>query len=99
MALLTAGETLRSKTPTLLVENRLAPGSYRFRLVVIDNDRNPSAPVELLVKVVSRQLPTLPISPLSGPTEHSRVLPTTLTRTPTLVSPGDTPGDTDTEHR
>jgi hypothetical protein len=99
MALLTAGKTLRSRTPTLLVENRLAPGSYRFRLVVIDNERNPSAPVELLVKVVSRQQSILPTSPLSGLSELSRVLPETRTRTPTLVSPGDTPGDTDTEHR
>ena len=39
MPVLTEGQTVRSREPTILVENRFEPGNYRFRLVVIDDER------------------------------------------------------------
>ena len=52
MPVLVAGKPLRSKLPTLLVENKLEPGEYVFRLVVIDDEANASVPADLVVTVV-----------------------------------------------
>ena len=57
------GQTIRSREPTLLVENRFAPGVYRFRLVVVDDERNASAPAELVLRVVEGRLPLDPVVP------------------------------------
>jgi hypothetical protein len=51
MPVLEPGRTVATREPTLRVENRLAPGSYVFRLTVLDAARNESAPVELTVRV------------------------------------------------
>ena len=45
-------EPHRSRTPEVLVENPLKPGSYRFRLVVFDEAGNNSVPFDLAVTVV-----------------------------------------------
>jgi len=46
------GRMVRSRTPTLVVENKFDPGTYRFRLVVIDDEAHVSTPDELLVTVL-----------------------------------------------
>lgn len=51
MPVLVPGRTLASREPTLRVENSLAPGSYVFRLTVVDDARNESAPTEITVRV------------------------------------------------
>lgn len=51
MPVLAPGRTLSSREPTLRVENAFAPGTYVFRLTVVDDSRNESAPVELTVRV------------------------------------------------
>jgi hypothetical protein len=54
MAILATGRTVASAQPTLLVENRLEPGSYRFQLVCVDDAGNASAPALLTVTVQRR---------------------------------------------
>lgn len=51
MPILVPGQTLASREPTLRVENVLAPGSYVFRMTVVDDSRNESAPTEITVRV------------------------------------------------
>jgi hypothetical protein len=51
MPVLVAGRTVATREPALLVENQLAPGSYVFRLTVLDDSRNESAAAELTVRV------------------------------------------------
>jgi hypothetical protein len=51
MPVLVPGQTLASREPTLRVENALAPGSYVFRMTVVDDARNESAPTEITVRV------------------------------------------------
>ena len=51
MPVLVPGQTLVSREPTLRVENALAPGSYVFRMTVVDDSRNESAPTEITVRV------------------------------------------------
>jgi hypothetical protein len=51
MPVLVPGQTLASREPTLRVENALAPGSYVFRMTVVDDSRNESAPTEITVRV------------------------------------------------
>lgn len=51
MPVLVAGRTVATREPTLLVENQLAPGSYVFRVTVLDEARNESAATELTVRV------------------------------------------------
>lgn len=64
MAILTPGKTLRSRSPELLVENALAPGRWRFELVVVDDERNESEPVELIVEVEA-SAPVRPRGPVT----------------------------------
>ena len=51
MPVLTVGQPLESRRPTLLVENKLAAGPHRFALVVIDDAGNESAPDVLVITV------------------------------------------------
>lgn len=51
MPVLVPGQTLASREPMLRVENALAPGSYVFRMTVVDDSRNESAPTEITVRV------------------------------------------------
>lgn len=54
MATLTPGQVFSSRSPRVTVENPLRPGAWRFRLTVVDNDGNESAPAELVVTVTAR---------------------------------------------
>jgi len=60
MPVLTPGQPFASASPALLVENRLAPGSYRFELVVVDDSDNASVPAQLLVTVLNPPPPPPP---------------------------------------
>ena len=51
MPVLAFQKPVRTAEPQLLVENELEPGSYRFRLVVVDDSGNESAPNDLIVQV------------------------------------------------
>jgi len=61
MAVLVPGQVFRSRAPMLPVENALEPGSYRFRLVVVDNEQNRSLPTDLVVRVVRTLQPVAPV--------------------------------------
>jgi hypothetical protein len=61
MPVLTPGIAVRSRAPTMLVENRLEPGSWRFRLTVVDDAGIESAPAELVIRVVEPIRPTRPV--------------------------------------
>ncbi len=67
MPVLTAGTALRSRSPTVTVENQLAAGSWRFRLTVVDDSGNESDPAELVVRVADVRPPTPPTGPVVGP--------------------------------
>lgn len=68
MATLVAGQPLRTRTPTLLVENRLAVGRVAFELVVVDDQGNVSPPVRLVVTVGPAGRPPVPApAPLPMP--------------------------------
>lgn len=83
MAEFTPGKTVRSSEPAVRVDTLLASGRYRFRLVVLDNDRNASAPAELIVSVVKD---TIVSPPITRTTPTTPVIPTTLvTRTVPLT--------------
>lgn len=57
------GQTVRSRTPEMPVD-ALEPGTWLFRLVVIDDDRVESAPAELRVRVLRRgEGPVVPTGP------------------------------------
>jgi hypothetical protein len=51
MATLTPLQPFVSGEPTVLVENKLPPGSFRFQLVCVDEAGNESAPAEITVNV------------------------------------------------
>lgn len=61
MAVLVPGQVFRSRDPKLPVENALEPGSYRFRLVVVDDEQNRSLPTDLVVQVVRTVQPVSPV--------------------------------------
>jgi hypothetical protein len=60
MPVLTQGVALKSTTPTLLVENPLAVGTWRFSLTVVDSAGNESAPATLVVQVNATTQPSPP---------------------------------------
>jgi len=45
------GQTVTSAKPTVQVDAILAPGTYRFQLVVVDDRNGVSAPANLLVRI------------------------------------------------
>lgn len=57
MPVIAVNRVVSTREPRLLVENDLPVGRYRFRLTVVDGDRNESAPAELVVSIVK---PTRP---------------------------------------
>lgn len=74
MPVLTPNTPLASRTPQISVENRLAAGTYLFRLTVVDEAGNQSAPADLRVTLarVAGPGPTIsgPVGPgptISGP--------------------------------
>lgn len=70
-----------SADPRITVENRLEPGRYRVRLVVLDEARNASAPSDLIVEVKQRVI--TPVDP------DIRVRPDIFTRPEILTRPID----------
>ncbi len=91
MAEFTPGKPVRSSEPSVRVDTLLASGRYRFRLVVLDNDRNASAPAELIVSIVKdagaapRTTPTTPVIPTT-------LVTPTVPVTPSMsVAPKDQP--------
>ena len=64
MAVLALNQPVTQGDPVLQVENRLAPGRYRFQLVVIDTAGLESAPADLIVSV---EAPPPPPTPPTGP--------------------------------
>lgn len=80
MVAMVIGKTVRSKVPTLLVDSGLAAGRYRFRLVVVDDEANESAPSELIIQVLDPPATTTT-------TTTTRTTTTTVTRTATVSIP------------
>jgi hypothetical protein len=97
MAVLTPDVPMTVTTPRLLVENKLAPGKYRFRLVVIDDQGLPSEPTELTVSILEASPPPPRDTPIGTGTPGGTVSPTPApastpsVRTPTAPTP---PGGT-----
>jgi hypothetical protein len=77
MPILAPGMATRSHQPTLLVENTLEAGSWRFRLTVVNESGSESDPAELVVRVVQPPGPPGPIRPVDP-----RILPSPPTPEP-----------------
>jgi hypothetical protein len=60
MPVLVPGKPIATGSPTLLVENGLAPGTHRFSLVVVDTAGNESAPAVIEVRVNAPLRPVIP---------------------------------------
>lgn len=60
MPTLTPGKPITVREPQLLIENKLRPGRYRFRLVVLDDSGLESDPAEMIVSVQDVVRPTDP---------------------------------------
>lgn len=67
------GKTVRSRQPRVLVENRLDPGVYRFRLTVVGANGVESDPADLVVTVRGRR-PLRP-DPILRPDVITRPIP------------------------
>lgn len=63
MPTLVPGRPLASREPAVKVENELPAGLWRFRLTVVDDEGNESAPAELTVKVLRAPTPPGPGRP------------------------------------
>ena len=87
MTTLVAGTLFRSRDPTLMVENKLEPGAWIFRLVVVDNEGNESAPQDLTVSV-GRVVVSPPPPPITRPIDPRLV---TDPRVVTPVAPPPPP--------
>jgi hypothetical protein len=61
MVTLTTNVPHSSAEPRIVVDNKLEPGKYRFRLVVLDEAKNASLPSEIVIEVQPRQF--RPIDP------------------------------------
>ena len=82
MAVLALNQPVTQADPFLLVENKLAPGRYRFRLVAIDSAGLESAPADLIVTVNAPPPPptTGPFRPFLRPDLIGRVIDSGLLR-------------------
>lgn len=82
MVTLTPGKALRSKTPSVTIENQLDIGTWRFQLTVVDDDKNESAPAVLAVNVVARRVIGGGLTPVPAPV---------LVSDPVRVTPAPSP--------
>lgn len=57
MPILQRNTPIETSTPSLRIENDLAPGRYRVQLVVIDDEGHASAPAIHTITVVERNTP------------------------------------------
>ena len=78
MPILAPGQTVRQKEPTLLVENPLEAGAWRFTLTVVGEFRDESPPTELIVNVVR---------PIRPPIRDAELIRETIIRRPTPFDP------------
>jgi hypothetical protein len=79
MAVLVPGQALTQPGAQLLVENRLAAGQVRFRLVVIDDAGTESAPADIVVTV------TAPVVQPAPPVTGTATLSTNPARIATVL--------------
>jgi len=56
MARFNPNTPIATDTPVITVDAGLSPGRYTFRLVVVDDEGNQSAPDEAVVTILSRQI-------------------------------------------
>lgn len=66
MATLTPGKPFAQAQPVLTVDNAFTPGKRVFRLVVVDESGNESAPADIVVQIVAPAPP--PVRPTPTPT-------------------------------
>jgi hypothetical protein len=83
MPVLAPGRPASSLKPSLLVENVLEVGLWRFRLTVLDAEGNESAPADLMVKVVQDRV----IEPVRDPLVRPTALDPRLVVSPTIPRP------------
>lgn len=70
MPVLNPGRTVKSREPLLTVENELEPGTWLFRLTVVDDEGKASEPADLVIRVVGQLVPNQPAGPggiVTGP--------------------------------
>ena len=75
MPVLTPGKPITVREPQLLVENKLRPGRYRFRLIVFDDGGLESDPAEMIVSVEDVVRPTEPPFRRGDILDHVRLQP------------------------
>ena len=67
MPVLAINQPLSTTEPLLVVENKLEPGKYRFRLVVLDEAKNESVPADIVItvnpKVIDPVIPDIRVRP------------------------------------
>jgi hypothetical protein len=54
MVLLAINQPHSTADPQIVVENKLEPGKYRFRLVVLDEAQNASVPADIIIQVMPK---------------------------------------------
>ena len=84
MAVLALNQPVTQGDSVLQVENQLAPGRYRFRLVVIDTAGLESAPADLIVSV---EAPPPPPTPPTGPFRPPIFRPDRFDRIDRVIDP------------
>lgn len=79
MVAFTPGTVVPSVKPEIVVDGALGAGAWVFRLVVVDNDSNESAPFDLTVTIAPRLRPPVPDN---HPTTGGSGLPGPIPRIP-----------------
>ncbi len=77
MTTLVPNQPIRTREPRLTIDGNLPLGRHRFRLVVVDNDGNRSAPDEIIVAIVRGIIDPFPnpLDPRRPPTPIDPGLP------------------------
>ena len=60
MVMLAVNQPHSTTDPKIMVENKLEPGKYRFRLVVFDEAKNESVPADIVVEVRPKLIDPIP---------------------------------------
>lgn len=60
MVMLAVNQPHSSAEPQIAVDNKLEPGKYRFRLVVLDQAKNESVPADIIVEVRPKLIDPIP---------------------------------------
>lgn len=90
MPVLAPNTPFSSKTPQISVDNKLSGGTYLFRLTVVDDSGNQSAPADLRVMVVQLGVvnPGTVFNPGTVVNPGTLFNPGTVFNPGTLVNPG-----------